>query len=59
MVLEEFKQTDAVSLNDVFYFLHQLLELALAVVVNKFGRVSALGKSGWAVNFKFKNIAAV
>lgn len=43
VVLEEFKQTDAVSLDVVFYFLHQLLELALAVVVNKFRRVGALG----------------
>ncbi len=59
VVLEEFKQTDAVSLDDVFYFLHQLLELALAVVVNKFGRVGALGECGWTVNFKFKNIAVL
>ncbi len=59
MVLEKFKQSDAVSLDDVFYFMHQLLELTLAVVVNESRRVSALGECGWAVNFKFKHIAVL
>jgi len=59
VVLEEFKETDAVFLDDVLYLLHQLLELAFAIVVDKFGRVSAFGQRGWAVNFKFKNIAVL
>jgi len=59
VVLEEFKETDAVFLDDIFYFLHQLLEIALAVIVNKFGRVGAFGQRGWAVNFKFKYIGVL
>jgi len=59
VVLEEFKETDTIFLDDVFYFLHQLLELAFAIIVNKFGRVGAFGQRGWAVNFKFKNIGVL
>lgn len=59
VVLEEFKEADAIFFDDVFYFLHQLLELAFAVVVNKFGCVGAFSQSCRAVNFKFKNIAVL
>lgn len=55
MILEEFEQSDSISLNYILYLLDQRIKLVRTFEVSEVGVVGGFSSSGRAVNSVFKN----
>ena len=55
MILEEFEQSDSISLNYILYLLDQRIKLVRTFEVSEVGVVGGFSSSGRAVDSVFKN----